>query len=130
MGLYKEVDHFFNQHTVMQTRIYKDACDVGLKVSGVTDPLCQELREIFAGKGERSWFLEGIKKHREEGRYNDGTIMYSTVTVYLPWEYDGGSTRCTEWRVTYHNDPVRKVQFISFEPSTTHKKDMYIWEGA
>ncbi len=128
MGLYKEVDYLFAGYVAKQERIYNDACDVGIIVDDFTAQLCIELAAIFAGRGEQEYLLDGIKKHRYIGYWQDGTIQFSSVVVYLPWEPDGDRFRCTKWMITYNNDPVRKKQFISFTPSTAMRKEAEIWE--
>ena len=132
MGMYKEADHFFNGWASKQERIYDDACDVGIPVSGFDDRLCVNLAGILSGRGGYEHYaLDSIKKHRSKGNYSDNkTIMYSEVIVYLPWESDHGQFRCTRWIITYNNDPMKKKQFISFSPSSVFATEDKIWEDA
>ncbi len=118
MGLYKEVDYWFREKDDWQERIYDDSCDMGVPVSGFGDGLMTDLREIFDDRGRWKGFLGSIKKHREEERYADGTLMSSKVTVYLPWESEAGLFRCTKWEVCYHRDPKRKKEYVSFDSSS------------
>ena len=129
IGMYKEADHFFNEWYVKQERIYNDACDAGIPVLGNWDPLCLDLKHIFADTGKWGGFMSGIKKHRFTGYYQDGSLQFSTVSVYLPWEPAGDKYRCTKWMITYNNDVSRKKQFISFTPCEALRKEHEIWEG-
>jgi hypothetical protein len=118
MGLYKEVDYFFKECAKKQVRIYTDACDEGVYVNGVNDPLCIELGDIFANRNGWEYMMLGIRRHRSETRNRDGSLLYTQMVVFLPWEQLGEDDyRCTRWTITYNNDRVRRKQFISFSAS-------------
>lgn len=110
MGLYKEADHAFSELDARQVRIYPDACDTGIKVSGVDDPLCLKVKQMLAD----DFLMGGIKLHRNLFDY--GASHGVLVKFLLPWEKAEGERNkfCgTEWHIMYTEDRVRKVKFIS-----------------
>jgi len=128
MGLYKEADHFLTECYKKQGRIYKDSCDIGIIVDGPDDPLCKKLADMFHGRDIWGDLLYGIKRHRSEQRRKDGTLYWSMVSIYLPWEMEGEMMRCTEWQVTYTNDRVRNKEFVSFEPRNVNADEKLVYE--
>jgi hypothetical protein len=129
MGLFKEVDYFFKGYAEKQVRIYNDACDEGVHVNGVADPLCTTLGDIFADRNGWEGIMTGIRKHRIEQRYGNNDLMYVQTTVYLPWEQEGDKYRCTKWTITYNNDRTYRKQFISFSASQVLASEADIWEA-
>jgi hypothetical protein len=131
MGLFKEADYFFKEYAQRQNRIYDDACDEGILVTGLDDPLCIKLKEIFNDTGGWKGFMSGIKKHRTMQLDNNDLLLYATVVVYLPWETSEGNDnelRCTKWTVTYNSDRRNKKLFVSFSARQACVAYNEVWE--
>lgn len=122
MGLYKEIDYELLQLHKQQRQVYNDACDIGILVEGPDDPVWLKVKELLS----EPFYIGGIKKHRDERKSSSSTEI--TVTIHLPWEQEGGKNRCTKWEISYFNDKVRKVRFISLNPSNTWATDDVVWE--
>lgn len=125
MGLFKETDHYLSSLAKTQKRIYNDACDEGILVEGFHDELCIRLNEFF----KEEFYCGNLKQHRSIERRNNGSLLYSSVSIYLPWEQVSDNLiNCTKWTVTYHNDPARRKQFISIFPQSSTATETDIWE--
>lgn len=120
MGLYKEIDAYLREKQQRQGNVFPRGVNVGVKgilIRGLTDPLCGELKDIFEGtKKDYRHYLGGLKQMRSKGLHTDGSLHYSIVTVYLPWEQEHGMVRCTRWDICYNNDARGRI-YITFKSS-------------
>ena len=122
MGLYKEAEHFLEELSKRQIRIYRDAADYGIPVPEVDSPTCVEIAQAF----DNELLFGGLKKHRNE--YRSSRAISVHVAIYLPWEQTKNYVSCTRWDIMYYNDLIRKMKFISLTPKNVQVKPQQIWE--
>lgn len=127
MGLYKEEHHALIELFDRQQRIYPDACDEGVIITGLDDPSCKRVTEIIS-----SFAKSNFNIHRHEIDVPSITHQVSVV-INIPWEYADcpGFSECSEWSINWVHDRRRKLQFISLSVRNAQVMNNEIYnEGA
>jgi len=97
----------------LQTRIYPDACDIGIRIDAGRNQAAREmLRAAMIGLNEAG-LLE-----RQDGPQG---VDIRTWQYFQPIEKDGDTTHGNEIRIGYHYDVRRSYIFLSIEISAAFR---------
>ncbi len=123
MGVYKEPLIYLEKIARDQKRIYPDACDAGVIVTGTKDPVVTTIKDWLY---TNPIGLDSLKKKTETWG-DERTGRCQSTSVFIPFEVDEGYYRGVRVLIGYHQDNARKIKFISvdFDYQASQKDDPY-----
>jgi hypothetical protein len=105
MAVFKEQLFALDTLSKSQVRIFPDACDFGIKLHTIKDPVIQEVKDLL------DFFPDDMKTRRE---YMIGNMKQVEVDVRVQFERGG---KATEVKVSFNQliDRGQLVMFISIQ---------------